>query len=359
MSRDLRGYLQQPDKLFRRVRDAYGVLRLSQAAKAYHPGRGVYRSSYKNARRLAATETNIAYNTADYLRWQQLDFVVGIRVELSNNHTLNGRPFHDICDELSAPRGSNNTGGRGCYPKDFKFTGWHPLCRCHALTILKTDDEIAEDTRRILAGEPTDTGSVNRVDDMPQEFKEWVDSNAGRITGAANRGTLPYFIRDNHRAAITTYARCKTNKDYMNVALNYPTWGVKATHRGHNFDKRKGWYETAVQNAGYNAGHRVILEDEPQDVFKQKSCEGLWNGDKFEVAGAETATPNNIRNALKHCADKPDCKVAVVFFPNKKAVSMEAIRSGISKYTGLKHTNQYREFARIYFIAGEEIIHSQ
>ena len=194
MSRDLRGYLQQPDKLFRRVRDAYGVLRLSQAAKAYHPGRGVYRSSYKNARRLAATETNIAYHTADYLRWQQLDFVVGIRVELSNNHTLNGRPFHDICDELSAPRGSNNTGGRGCYPKDFKFTGWHPLCRCHALTILKTDDEIAEDTRRILAGEPTDTGSVNRVDDMPQEFKGWVDANSDRIERAKS---LPYFIKDN------------------------------------------------------------------------------------------------------------------------------------------------------------------
>lgn len=345
MSRDLRGYLQQPEKLFRRVRDAYGVLRLSQAAKAYHLGRGVYRSSYKNARRLAATETNIAYHTADYLRWQQLDFVVGIRVELSNNHTLNGRPFHDICDELSAPRGSNNTGGRGCYPKDFKFTGWHPLCRCHALTILKTDDEIAEDTRRILAGEPTDTGSVNRVDDVPQEFKEWVDSNAGRITGAANRGTLPYFIRDNHRAAITTYARCKTNKDYMNVALNYLTWGVKATHRGHNFDKRKGWYETAVQNAGYNAGHRVILEDEPQDVYKKKSCEGLWDGYKFEVAGAETATPNNIRNALKHCASKPDCEVAIVFFPEYYSDAL--FEDGIGKYLGLKGTSQYKEFKRI------------
>lgn len=305
----------------------------------------MYRSSYKNARRLAATETNIAYHTADYLRWQQLDFVVGIRVELSNNHTLNGRPFHDICDELSAPRGSNNTGGRGCYPKDFKFTGWHPLCRCHALTILKTDDEIAEDTRRILAGEPTDTGSVNRVDDVPQEFKEWVDSNAGRITGAANRGTLPYFIRDNHRAAITTYARCKTNKDYMNVALNYLTWGVKATHRGHNFDKRKGWYETAVQNAGYNAGHRVILEDEPQDVYKKKSCEGLWDGYKFEVAGAETATPNNIRNALKHCASKPDCEVAIVFFPEYYSDAL--FEDGIGKYLGLKGTSQYKEFKRI------------
>ena len=41
--------------------------------------------------------------TADYERWQQLDFVVGIRIELSNNHTLNDKKFHDICDELSEP----------------------------------------------------------------------------------------------------------------------------------------------------------------------------------------------------------------------------------------------------------------
>lgn len=58
MTRDLRNYLQHPDVLFRRVRDQHGILRLSQAAKDYHPGQGVYRSSYKNARRLTATETN-------------------------------------------------------------------------------------------------------------------------------------------------------------------------------------------------------------------------------------------------------------------------------------------------------------
>ncbi len=348
LSRDLRSYLQHPDKLFRRVRNEHGQLVLSRRAKAYHPGRGVYRSSYKNARRLAATETNIAYMTADYERWQQLDFVVGIEIKLSNNHTLNGVPFTDICDKL-----------KGRYPKDFKFTGWHPLCRCHVVTILKTEEELAADARRILAGQEPAGESANRVTDVPEGFKDWMDSNAGRISVAASRGTLPYFIRDNHRAAITTYARYKTNEDYIGAALNYLTWGVKATHRGHNFDKRKGWYETAVQDAGYNAGHRVILEDEPQDVYKKKSCEGLWDGRKFEVAGAETATPNNIRNALKHCASKPDCEVAVVFFPSKESASMEAIRSGISKYTGLEHTRQYRKFARIFFIAGKEIVHSQ
>lgn len=100
LSRDLRQYLQHPDKLLRRVRDEHGNLVLSKAAKAFHPGQGVYRSSYKNARRLAATETNMAYRTADYVRWQQLDFVVGIEIHLSNNHTLNGVPFEDICDFL-------------------------------------------------------------------------------------------------------------------------------------------------------------------------------------------------------------------------------------------------------------------
>ena len=277
-----------------------------------------------------------------------------------HNHILNGYPFVDICDELSVPAGSTNIRGKGCYPKDFKFTGWHPLCRCHAVSILKTDEEIDEDLQRILDGEPLDGKSVNRVEEVPKEFKQWLNDNAERITKASSRGTLPYFIRNNHKASIAAYARYKSNPAYKDVEINGSTWGVKATtHKGHIFDKRKGWYEIASQNAGYNAGHRVVLENEPQDMYRQRSCEGLWDEKKFEVAGAETATPNNIRNALKHCASKPDCEISIVFFPNKEVVSMEAIRSGISKYTGLEHTKQYRKFSRIYFIVGEEIIHSQ
>lgn len=183
MTRELRDYLRHTDKLFRRVRDEHGILQLSKRAAAFHPGQGVYRSSYKNARRLAATETNIAYRTADYERWQQLDFVVGIEIKLSNNHTLNGVAFTDICDEL-----------KGRYPKDFKFTGWHPHCRCHAITILKTDEEIAEDTRRILDGEPLDGKSVNRVNDVPQQFKDWMDENSKRISG---HSSAPYFLTGN------------------------------------------------------------------------------------------------------------------------------------------------------------------
>ena len=58
---DLKQYLKYPDKLFRRVRDEHGQLQLSKRAKEFHPGAGVYRSSYKNARRLAVTETNMEF----------------------------------------------------------------------------------------------------------------------------------------------------------------------------------------------------------------------------------------------------------------------------------------------------------
>ncbi|MBO7281029.1 MAG: hypothetical protein J6V00_07700 [Bacteroidaceae bacterium] len=185
LSREVRKYLNNPDMLFRRVRDKRGMLHLSQRAKAYHPGQGVYRSSYKNARRLTATETNMAYRSADYEHRQALDFVVGIKIQLSNNHTLNGEPFVDICDHLA-----------GNYPKDFKFVGWHPLCRCFTTTILKTQAEIDEDTVRILQGKAPKpaSSSKNYVGDTPDQFKAWCRLNAGRVERAKS---LPYFIRDN------------------------------------------------------------------------------------------------------------------------------------------------------------------
>jgi len=200
MSRTLRAYLRNPDTLFRRVRDEHGVLHLSERAKAYHPGRGVYRSAYKNARRLAGTEVNIAYRTADHLRMQELDFVVGVEINLSENHTClgaDGKPhrFHDICDDL-----------KGKYPKTFKFTGWHPHCRCFATPILKTEEEFDADTGRILNGEEPTEGSENEVNELPDEFKSWLQENKGRIDAATARGSLPYFIKDNESLVGSVFA---------------------------------------------------------------------------------------------------------------------------------------------------------
>lgn len=196
-------YLKYPDKLFKRVRDEHGVLRLSKAAAAFHPGRGVYRSSHKNALRMTGTETNIAYRTADHERIQDLDFVVGIRVVLSNNHTTKGPkglpiPLTDICDELSAPMGSTATKGRGCYPKGFKFTGWHPNCRCHTETILLSAAELDALVKARREGKSYNTTDAKGyVAEPPDEFNKWVENNATRVMAARAKEKEPYFLRDN------------------------------------------------------------------------------------------------------------------------------------------------------------------
>ena len=182
LSRDVREYLREPHKLFRRVRNEKGQLRLSKAAAAYHPGQGVYRSSYKNALRLTATENNMAYRTADHERWKDLDFVIGIEVKLSNNH-----PVEDICDELC-----------GVYPKTFKFVGWHPFCRCIAVPKLADEDEFIARQQALIDGEDVPQGGyAGEVVDMPECFNNWVKENEERIENAKSE---PYFIRDNRTA---------------------------------------------------------------------------------------------------------------------------------------------------------------
>jgi hypothetical protein len=139
-----------------------------------------------------------------------MDFVVGIEIKLSNNHTIllqpgektddksqqraDGSPkanavrtLVDICDTL-----------QGRYPKDFKFTGWHPHCRCHVVTILKTEDEMAEDTQRILDGKAPSKESVNTVEDVPQAFKDHIEKYSERIQATAP-GRLPYYVQDNRK----------------------------------------------------------------------------------------------------------------------------------------------------------------
>lgn len=180
LSRDVRKHLNEPERLFRRVRDKHGNLRLSKNAKAYHPGQGVYRSSYKNALRLTATENNMAYRKADSERWQQIPFVIGIRISVSHN----SHPVVDICDEL-----------QGVYPKDFVWLGWHPFCKCAAVAEMAKREEFLEYQRKLLAGEDVSNFKfTGAVEDVPKEFKNWLVRNEERVKTTT---TVPYFIRDN------------------------------------------------------------------------------------------------------------------------------------------------------------------
>ena len=254
VSRRVRQYLQEPERLFRRVRDEEGNLKLSKRAAAYHPGRGEYRSSYKNAMRLARTETNMAYRAADNERWSQLDFVVGIEVKRSKRHF----PCK-ICEALA-----------GKFPKDFDFRGWHPQCRCYAVPILCSMDEMIAMQKRLLNDEePGDFHSSNEVTEPHEDFKKWVSENQERIEGARS---LPYWMRDNgkyvKRAATRSQytgqgvrdihdqrdtaspelkakveAKRKYNsygEEWEKAYFNEENGGFNVYHKSHQFSKKKG-----------------------------------------------------------------------------------------------------------------------
>ena len=185
LARDVKKNLREPDRLFRRVRDKRGNLVLSKAARAFHPGQGVYRSSVKNAQRLTRSEINMAYRESDFLRWQQLDFVVGFEIHRSNHEPL---CKCKMCDRL-----------QGRYPKTFKFKGWHPQCMCYAVPILMEEETFDEnelgDLKAALRGtEYKKKQSRNLVTDVPDGFKEWVAEN---MEASAGWASTPYFIKDN------------------------------------------------------------------------------------------------------------------------------------------------------------------
>ena len=171
IARDVKQYLNEPDKLFRRVRQD-GKLVLSKAAKGYHPGSGVYRSSYKNALRLTRNEINMSYRMSDYVRRKQLPFVTGIEVHLSASH-----PRLDMCDDLV-----------GKYPKGFIFVSWHVGCLCYTTSIMLNN----KDSLKFMK-----TGKIaksNYINKIPKKATNWVKANAKTIAGYKN---TPYFIADN------------------------------------------------------------------------------------------------------------------------------------------------------------------
>lgn len=216
MSRRVRKYLNDPDLMFRRFRYKAGEREVTDYDEngnpigthtevvygrkwkkkvkgedgrvrwvdydkdSYKVGRGNYKSSARNAMRVTRTETNMAYRQSDQTRWNQMDFVLGVRIELSRSH-----PKKDICDKLA-----------GDYPKDFKFEGWHPQCFCVMTPILMDEDEMAKMSQALLKGEAY-TPKGKRITSYPQGFKDWVASHQDEIQDAHDRGTDPYFIRHN------------------------------------------------------------------------------------------------------------------------------------------------------------------
>lgn len=298
LSRDLKSYLKEPERLYRRVRDKYGNLGLSKRAKDYHPGQGVYRSSYKNAVRLTRTENNIAYHEANYLKYQEFDFVIGIEIRLSNNP--NHCPF---CASMA-----------GKYPKDFKFWGWHPQCRCTTVPILKSWEEIQADNKRILEGkEPLK--SADEVVSLPNALSNWIKDNKHKVDTAR---ALPYWMQE--------------NKGYIGNGLKerYRDISFKTLYEGKNggkvevftSGKQNKWEEKKNLNAlkiladkGFTYRLLPVIEDGQKNpdafnlatkMYADIKVTESTNGKNIVQSAMKEASKQNVGELILHIAKEPD-----------------------------------------------------
>ena len=260
VSRDIRKYLNNPDALFRRVRNKEtGDLELSEAARKYHPGQGVYRSAYKNARRLAVTEMNAAYRRAQWEGYQHNPLVTGYEIRLSANHTttVKGRhvPLKDICDQLA-----------GRYPKTFLWTGWHPHCRCDMVPILISEADFRARIRARKEGtldswKPRDRES-RLVVSLPRQVQQFMSEAGERL---ARLKALPEWVKQNNaQLAVTAYDTAVWVRTHYNNASG----GYVATQRERAEFARRNKQETAkfqkeqamcivLANAGFKIEHLV------------------------------------------------------------------------------------------------------
>ena len=146
--------------------------------ETYGKAANIHDCEYRSIR-LARSEINMAYRTAEQERWKQFDFITGYEIKLSGNH-----PAHDICDMLA-----------GKYPKNFKWTGWHPNDMCYAIPIIMSDDEYWSDDREEKIEELTPK--------MNDDMVKWAKENEDRISDMRERNTLPYFFKDNELSIVT------------------------------------------------------------------------------------------------------------------------------------------------------------
>lgn len=364
LSRDIRKYLVEPNKLFRRVRDKSGALRLSKAAAAYHPGQGVYRSSYKNALRMTATENNIAYRTADHNRWQALPFVIGIEIHISNNH-----PTEDICDLFDGKR----------FPKDFKFTGWHPWCRCYAVSVLASQEEMDAYTTAIMNGEDVSHWKfTGQVEKMPKEFNKWMKDNQARIENATS---MPYFIKDNFKDgdpakglrwegveksnkkddAIVATSKSKPTDEWKGISKNdrellelVQTEGWTEQNKDHYRDLLDKAYDAEMKKANLKPTRlRTKAEEDAVDSFRQWGFEEL--NEALRAGKPLTAKQKEVQEQIDKIMSRTTLKKDIVVYRGTKdapidinpAYSSTTTRITIAEHFssemyGSKHLYAYR-----------------
>jgi hypothetical protein len=244
ISQDVRQLLKEPDRRFHRIRNADGKLVPSAPMEAYKPGRGIYRSSYKNALRLAVTNTNEIYRITDHERWQNMPFIKGVDIRRSPSN----RGACPICDAMV-----------GKYPKSFLFKGWHPWCICIATPILMEEDAFIDS----LVND--DFSSAQYIQDIPKGPRSYLED----MLAKKNVSTKSYLFVDNAK--------------YFDNAI--PIKGNGSLNILHGVDKSSPDYNSVLKACkGFSESGRsveILPRVHPKDKRYQQIF-GKLNGTKYQ-----------------------------------------------------------------------------
>lgn len=274
LSKRISQYLQDFDKIREDYTEKFG--------KASRVKNCEYRSM-----RLARSEINMAYRTAEQERWKRMDFILGYEIKLSKAHK-----HEDICDCLA-----------GQYPKDFKWTGWHPNDMCHAVPIIMSDEEFwgfDED------GNDVET-NPRYVDDVPLGMKQWVISHKGYIKEATDRGTLPYFYGQNTEALskYLSYGQKRQAKDMVKMSHKV---GGEVQSLAEGIAKRHGGVVTPIN---YKSESSIIRKTSAEGISPYalkdttRTTIIVENGEIEGVLAELEKSPSHIRTK-RQTADKFD-----------------------------------------------------
>ena len=284
--------------------------------ETYGKAANIHDCEYRSIR-LARSEINMAYRTAEQERWKQFDFITGYEIKLSGSH-----PAHDICDSLA-----------GKYPKDFVWTGWHPNDMCYGIPIIMSADEYwnMED----------DGDKPDMITDVPKNYKEWIVSNRKRIEDAEDRGTLPYFIKDNPQylkytpkeaAAIRHAARTKEDIERITRAANNrriinetgENWSLSSLRRnakeyGVNISDFETWIATS--DLKINKVYDIVGWEEKYEAAKAKVIE------KAEAYNSKIRTIGQLRSQAKLYSEVGKETISVLDeWYNAKPIDVMAIK---------------------------------
>lgn len=239
--------------------------------------------------RLARSEINMAYRSAEQTRWMQMDFVLGKEIKLSKGHKDRDK---DICDILA-----------GRYPKDFDWKGWHSNCTCYQIPILKTEEEYWHDE---------DTPPINQtkpITEFPSAFNEYMEAHLEKISTSNHKGTLSYWLRDNadvkgcallmNKAkqvgdAVQQIAERVAGEHGAKVTpINYK--GFASLYRKVHYADQDG-VRTALSEIKDSVRNTIALDGDLGSVIKDLAKDSHWLRTKIQTADKFCGYTGNIVN---------------------------------------------------------------